>query len=262
MAKDLEPYIPYQGNKFGILDDIYQTIQTLNIPRPLGIVDAFCGGGSFAYYMAAKGYHVVANDIEKGLIELHKTIASDFSKVKQFGLKAYTYDEFHSIKKEDTAEGAFARSVWSFGNLGQTYLTSLAKQDDKIEAFRRGQSEPCERYRHIEDIFLLRTRTAVNIDWRCGSYEDLVIPEGYLCYCDPPYSGTAKYRGRSFDHDKFYQWALAQKGLVLISEYGMPEPFVLLDAYTKINDAGGAAKRKWCTECVYANKPVPKLSLF
>lgn len=262
MNSNLEPYIPYIGNKFGIVDNIYDTLKTLNIPRPAGIIDAFCGGGSFAYFMAAHGYHVVANDIEKGLIRLHKLIAKDFSKVQKFSRKPYTYEAFHAIKNKDTAEAAFARSIWSFSNTGNTYLTSPAKQYEKIVAFKAGRGEPCERYRHIEDIFLLGTRTNLNIDWVCGSYEDLTVPEGYLCYCDPPYKGTAKYRNRTFDHDKFYAWALAQPGLVLISEYDMPEPFVLLDSYTKICDAGGNKKRKWAVERLYANKPVPKLSLF
>lgn len=262
MAFDLEPYIPYMGNKFGIVEDIYTTIRSLLIPKPKGIVDAFCGGGSFTYFMASHGYPVIANDIDKDLIELHFALYHTPQIIEMVRKEPITKKDFEYWKDSNCLFGTLVRYLWSFSNNGQTYLTSEKNEEKKIQEFLSGQAEPNTRFKHIEDITLLHSRAELEIDWRCGSFEDLEIPEGYLCYCDPPYKGTYGYKSGQFDHEKFYAWALAQPGLVLISEYGMPSQFELVDQYFKYNEGGGALKRKVATECLYANKPVNKLALF
>lgn len=42
--------------------------------------------------------------------------------------------------------------------------------------------------------------------------------------CDPPYVNSAGYNSSTFDHDRFYKWALEQKN-IYISEYQMPDCF-------------------------------------
>ena len=58
------------------------------------------------------------------------------------------------------------------------------------------------------------------------SYKDMLIREDAVIYCDPPYANTEGYTVGDFDHGTFYQWALSQRGLVVISEYSMPPEFV------------------------------------
>lgn len=262
MEFNLEPYIPYKGNKFGIVEQIYQTIRTLDIPTPRGIYDAFTGGGSFAYFMARQGYNVLANDIDASVIDLHDTCKHRPDLVREWGKLEYTKEQFKQWLEVESPQAAMIRSLWSFSNDGRTYLTSSEKEQKKLEDFRNGVAEPNSRYKHIEDICLLWAYRKLNLEFRCGSYDQIEVPEGFLVYCDPPYANTAGYRSGGFDHEAFYAWALAQPGLVLISEYSMPEPFVLVDEYFKWVESGRGARGKAGVERLYANKPVKKLSLF
>lgn len=76
-----------------------------------------------------------------------------------------------------------------------------------------------------------------------NSYDEVEIPENALIYCDPPYINTAGY-GVEFNHSRFYDWCRAQKELVLISEYSMPDDFIPIWRRKKsILLCGGAAKK-------------------
>lgn len=258
----LEPYLPYKGNKFGILEQIYQTILSLNIPKPKGVIDAFTGGGSFAYFMARHGYKVIANDIDESVIALHHACRDKPDFVRDWGKKYYTKEQFKQWLDIAGAEAALVRSIWSFGNDGRTYLTSTENEQNKIDEFLRGVAEPNSRFKHVEDICLLWSRYNLDLEFRCGSYDQIPVPEGWLGYYDPPYANTAGYRCGDFDHEAFYAWALAQPGLVLISEYSMPEGFYLVDEYFKWVESGRGARGKSTVERLYANKPVRKLTLF
>ena len=73
------------------------------------------------------------------------------------------------------------------------------------------------------------------LTWSATDYQDVPIPENSVIYCDIPYKGTNKYagKGRDFDHDRFYEWALRQTVPVYVSEYAMPEDFVEVAAWEK-----------------------------
>ena len=263
MNSDLSPYVPYQGSKNGIVEQIYNTIRQLNIPRPTLIKAPFAGGGALEYYLAMKGFKVEASDIDSSLVRLHNCCRDIPEDVIQWGKHAFTKAEFKEVIKDDSVFSALVRSIWSFGNDGRTYLTSTEKQDAKIEDFYKGIAEPNVRFKHIEDICILwKHKPNMALTFTCKSYEDVTVNEGELAYCDPPYAGTAGYRSGAFDHDKFYAWALAQKGLVLVSEYNMPEPFVLIGQYPKWVEMSQKTRSKMAEERLYANRPVHVLSLF
>lgn len=262
MDNKLEPYVPYLGNKFGILDQIYATIRMLDIVNPRRVIDAFCGGGSFAYFMAMHGYKVLANDLQADIIGLHNAIKTEPELVMSWGKDFVTKDYFDKIKTENTPRSALLKQIFSFGNNGADYFTALSREDFKRKEFYDGVSEPNSRMRHVEDIMLAYTRYKMDIDFITGSYADLELNESDLVYCDPPYANAGGYVTGDFDHDAFYKWALAQKCLVLISEYNMPDGFVLVDEYSKYVESSRAARAKVAVERLYANKPVHKLALF
>ena len=80
-------------------------------------------------------------------------------------------------------------------------------------------------------------------DFSAKSYDEVEIPENALIYCDPPYINTEGY-GVDFDHSHFYDWGRAQKELVLISEYTMPDDFIPIWRKSKsITLCSGAAKK-------------------
>ena len=68
-----------------------------------------------------------------------------------------------------------------------------------------------------------------SIEFICGDYRDLEIPNKSLIYCDPPYRGVRKYVGNEkFDSDVFWEvcrnWS-KQGHTVFISEYTAPNDF-------------------------------------
>ena len=78
------------------------------------------------------------------------------------------------------------------------------------------------------------------------SYEDVEIPEDALVYCDPPYINTSTngYGEYTFDHARFYDWVRAQKALVVVSEYNMPDDFIpILRKKKSITLCGGRKKK-------------------
>lgn len=68
----------------------------------------------------------------------------------------------------------------------------------------------------------------------------MIIPEGSLIYCDPPYAGTAGYYIK-FNHDEFWGWCREKRKeghTVFISEYDAPQDFICLTEIqhkTKLN---------------------------
>ena len=70
-----------------------------------------------------------------------------------------------------------------------------------------------------------------NIQWVKlihSSYQDLVVPNNSIIYCDIPYKNTTKYKSDWFDYENFYQWCRDKKQeghTIFISEYNMPEDF-------------------------------------
>jgi len=67
----------------------------------------------------------------------------------------------------------------------------------------------------------------VGVNFVCGDYHNLHIPENSVIYCDPPYENTTKYVG-SFNHTEFWNWCRikASEGhTVFVSEYNAPEDF-------------------------------------
>ncbi len=78
--------------------------------------------------------------------------------------------------------------------------------------------ESLQRLESLESLERLERLESLN-----KSYDEIEIKPDSLIYCDIPYRNTDDYNEGGFNHDKFYEWALRQKELTLISEYSMPE---------------------------------------
>lgn len=59
-----------------------------------------------------------------------------------------------------------------------------------------------------------------------ADYTEVVIPDGAIVYCDPPYANTTKYTS-DFDSDTFWHWVrqVSQKAYVFVSEYQASNDF-------------------------------------
>jgi len=68
-----------------------------------------------------------------------------------------------------------------------------------------------------------------DVDFRCGDYKNLEIPDDSIIYCDIPYKGTKQYStSKGFNYTEFWEWVRVKvndKHNVFISEYNAPDDF-------------------------------------
>lgn len=92
------------------------------------------------------------------------------------------------------------------------------------------------------------------LTWSATDYQDVPIPENSVIYCDIPYKGTSGYagKGRDFDHERFYQWALRQTQPIFISSYDMPkEDFKVIAEYSRIDTLSATNNSLRVTERIF-----------
>ena len=67
------------------------------------------------------------------------------------------------------------------------------------------------------------------VSFSSGNYDEVIIPNNSIIYCDIPYEGTKQYAtSKNFNHLEFWQWCrdMTKKGHeVFISEYNAPNDF-------------------------------------
>ncbi len=72
-------------------------------------------------------------------------------------------------------------------------------------------------------------------EMKVADYRDIDILPDSVIYCDIPYKGTREYRRDIFDHNAFYEWALAQTAPLFISEYSMPSDFECVAEFERVS---------------------------
>ena len=93
-----------------------------------------------------------------------------------------------------------------------------------------------------------------NLTWSATDYQDVIIKENSVIYCDIPYKGTNKYagKGRDFDHDRFYEWALRQTQPIFISSYDMPkEDFKVIAEFKRTDTLSATNNSLRVTERIF-----------
>lgn len=297
-------WIPYMGCKAKIADPILAAIRvTTSDCKERPFFDLFTGGGSIGLTAIHSRFFksVFLNDIEPGLIDLHEYLKTG-NPNELWGF--VTKEEFNAVKNADTRQGAFYRSVWAFGNAGQSYvygyeiapvkallhefvvsgsvvaliyginllLGGLSPEMElylikMAEAWNKNQTiwwnyqnvykpivnreefkdirglEHLNRIQHIVDIMdMYKENSDIKTVLSCGSYSDVMVPENGICYCDPPYKGTSKYKSGDFNHDEFWEWVKKCKFPVFVSEYSAPEEFVPILTINKGTGMRGSTK--------------------
>jgi DNA adenine methylase len=127
------------------------------------------------------------------------------------------------------------QALFAFAATGPTFGSMWAGQWAKDDA----DKAPGTRYRQAREAAIRDQPGLAGIEFHHGSFADLVIPDGALVYCDPPYSGTTGYAGATTkikvgeDTNKnmwkagaFWKWAdaLVDRGCsVFVSEYKGPD---------------------------------------
>lgn len=69
----------------------------------------------------------------------------------------------------------------------------------------------------------------VGVEFSSGNYNEVIIPDNSILYCDIPYKNTKQYStSKNFNHSNFWKWCkeMTKKGHeVFISEYNAPKDF-------------------------------------
>lgn len=212
----------YMGNKQRIVNDI---LPLMLDDKYTTFVDLFCGSCSVIQKVPLT-YHRIANDKNKYLIEMWKSIVED----KEFPLEipknlySNVRDCWHgrNNRYEDDYIGwigfmaSFNGRFFDGGYSGHHVKGKNGKERDYItEQIKNTLAQKDE----------LKT-----VDFYSGCYDELTIPNNSIIYCDIPYFGTKQYdTSKGFDYDKFYDWCRKMnatgKYKIFISEYTMPSDF-------------------------------------
>lgn len=71
-----------------------------------------------------------------------------------------------------------------------------------------------------------QAKSMIGVAFSSCQYKNLLIPEGSIIYCDPPYAGTTGYKDK-FNNEEFFDWCRQKSttNKIFISEYSAPEDF-------------------------------------
>ena len=211
----------YMGSKARIVHEILPIMLDKEHDT---FVDAFCGGCSVIENVSDT-YRRIANDKNRYLIEMWKYLQNDGFVFNHISKTLYNFarDCYHGKNKFFTEAGvgligfmaSFNGRFFDGGYSGHNVVGKNGKARDYI----REQIENTMR-----DVPLLK-----GVEFYSGSYDELVIPDRSIVYCDLPYKATKKYDvSKNFDYERFYIWCMemARRGhKVFISEYQMPQEF-------------------------------------
>lgn len=156
------------------------------------------------------------------------------------------------MKHEDSVFGEFIRCIWSFGNLGKTYIFGKDKESWKnaghlflteldvegLKVFKDMLGHPRslkEMPKYFENLSLnerlsiwvnvilkLVQQLSPKISFSSLDFREVKIETPIaetIIYCDPPYKGTTGYGKASFNSDSFFEWCAKNEYNVFVSEY-------------------------------------------
>lgn len=192
------------GGKFKISKDLANVLNPITKGKPF--VDLFCGACNVVEKITTASSRM-ANDNNPYLIALLKAIQDGYEPPTRVTREQYNYVTSHL--DENPALSGFVDIGCSFsGGWKNGYARPINK----------GHNYPKEAHNT-----LLRQKPKLEgvLFTSCG-YDNALIPDGAVVYCDPPYKGTTnKYYTRKFDYDAFTKWVEANKDKydIYISEY-------------------------------------------
>ena len=187
----------YMGSKARIVHEILPIMLDKEHDT---FVDAFCGGCSVIENVPDT-YRRIANDKNRYLIEMWKYLQNDGFVFNHISKTLYNFarDCYHGKNNFFTEAGvgligfmaSFNGRFFDGGYSGHNVVGKNGKARDYI----REQIENTMR-----DIPLLQ-----GVEFYSGSYDELVIPDRSIVYCDLPYKATKKYDvSKNFDYERFY----------------------------------------------------------
>lgn len=206
------------GSKRRIADEILEVM--LSNYDGDTFVDAFCGG-CHVIEKVPTSFKRIANDKNVYLVEMWKALANS-ERFPQRIPKAL-YDEVREDWYKEANEQHFSKAFigwvgWMASCKGRFFDGGYSSHEASD-----GRDYISEQIRGT----LRQVPKLIGVEWQSVNYEDIVLPEKSLIYCDIPYKNTKQYAtSKDFDYENFYKWCKtkALEGhTVFISEYSMPE---------------------------------------
>ena len=172
--------------------------------------DLFVGGGNLLEKIEGNR---IANDNNEYLIELFKNMQKDNFELPFIGEEMYK--EIQKNKEN--------YPKWLVGYVG-FQLSFGAKF---FGGYRRDKAGIRDYENEAQQNLKAQQNLIKDVEFLCGSYDDVELLPNSIIYCDIPYKDTTKYNtSKGFDYDKFYNWCVEKHNeghKVFISEYYMPE---------------------------------------
>jgi len=204
----------YMGSKNRHAKEILEIVLKDRHPNQW-YVEPFVGGANVIDKVTGPR---IGNDSHYYLIELLKAVQNGWEPPDE--VTELTYSTFRtlypnvSIGHPDAAMIGYIGFALSYGGkwFGGYRRDKIGKRNYSLEAKRN---------------LLKQAPNLQGITFVHGDYTDLVIPDGSIVYCDPPYSGTTPYNDTAWDVEDFWNWVrkISLKNQVFTSEYNAPEDF-------------------------------------
>jgi DNA adenine methylase len=199
----------YMGGKSRIAKPIAAYLKTLRKPGQL-YIEPFVGAASVLCEMAAGG-PAQAFDVHEDLILMWQALQRGWVPPA----KVSAAEHCRLRRARPSARRAFVGFACSFGG---KFFGGYARSRNCPRGYaREGRSSLLKKLGRLRHVEFAR-----------ADYQALK-PAGALIYCDPPYKGTAGFRGTpKFDHDRFWEtvrrWS--RNNTVVVSECSAPPDFV------------------------------------
>ena len=180
-------------------------------------VEPFCGGCNSLDKVCG---NVIGSDYNKYLIAMWKGLQDGLERPSVINKELYSAARIDYNNNSNTRFSDFEIGWigWMASFNGRFfdggYSGKSSNRDYVLEQIKNTESQ------------ILKIK---NVIFKACSYDELVIPDNSIIYCDPPYNGTKQYLvSKNFDYNKFWEWCrnMSINGHeVYISEYNAPSDF-------------------------------------
>ena len=207
----------YQGGKTKIADEISRYILATTSNHSI-LVSLFCGACSIECKLSPYFEKIICNDSHPQLISLLNAVSNGWIPPEYVSEEEYKYIKQH--QNEDMILAGFVGFGCSFGG---RYFEGYARSV-------KPNGEP-RNYAMESRCSLLRDIAPLNnVEFVCGDYKDVELPDGCTVYADPPYTGTKQISRQPFNTDEFWDYMrlISKNHNVFISEQSAPDDFEVI----------------------------------
>lgn len=181
-----------------------------------------------------KRTYIYSREIEHIKKACHYAIMyDDFSLVKQLVPKSYDslLRSVSGVSDINTRRLSFCKEVREQvnSNMNESVILKSMSRVENLEILNR--------LRNIENKSLVNKLELFGLDYR-----ELVIPDGSVVYCDPPYESCEQRIYGKFDYSSFYEWCvdISKRSKVFVSEYSITDHrFKLVSEYNRKSKMSG-----------------------